>query len=386
MSKPLQFSTQKFTAYSPATLKHNGDCWLIEFYAFSPASGALERRRIKLNRLRRAYTSAAAFRKHALQMVCEINVKLAGGWSPFGETQNARLFMPLVDAMDAYLAEKERELRPATLMSYKSICKSLRNYCEQNLPDIRTSAFNRVHAVAYLDYCFMVRQLSARAWNNQLKGARALFSWLQQKCYVKENPFFGIKTKREEQKRRIPIPPDSRQRIAAWCEANNPHFLTICELVFNALLRPMEVTRLKIADVDLPRKTLHLSPAATKTHYERDAALSDALVERLAAMHLESYPDNYYVFGQSYKPCREQMQRSRLSKDWVVMRIACQLPAEMQLYSLRDSGITSLLDSGVPARTVMLAADHHDLKITTRYASSRNPELIEQLNKNAVTF
>lgn len=103
-------------------------------------------------------------------------------------------------------------------------------------------------------------------------------------------------------------------------------------------------------------------------------------------MRLERYPAHYFVLGQGYKPCATQMLRSRLTKDWIRMRDETGLPKDMQLYSLRDSGITSLLDSGVPARTVMLAADHHNLTVTTRYASSRNPDLMERLNRCAVKF
>lgn len=386
MSQSVNFSTKQITAYLPAVLKHNANNWLVEFYAYSPLTDTLERRRIKLNRLRKAYTNITAFRRHANEIVCELNIKLAGGWSPFGETINARLYTPLADAMTQYLAEKARELRPDTLRSYKSICRMLEQYTAKNLKAIRTSQFNRVHAVAYLDYCYMKRNMSARSWNNQLKGCRALFSWLQQKCYVKENPFIDIKPKREERKRRILVPAECRQLVAEWSTRNNPHFLTACELVFNALLRPMEITRLKIGNVDLDHKVLHISGTDTKTHFERDAALSDALVERLRAMKLERYPADYYLLGQGYKPCATQMLRSRLSKDWITMRREMGLPETMQLYSLRDSGITSLLDSGVPARLVMQAADHHDLSITTRYASSKNPDLMEKLNKCAVKF
>lgn len=391
MSKPLNFSRQRLTAYSPAILKHNSGNWSIEFYAYSPVTEALEHRRIRLNRLRKSYKSTAAFKRHANEIVCELNIQLAGGWlaggwSPFGETINSRLYTPLAEAMAEYLDEKRRELRPDSMRSYDSLCRHFGEYLQKELPGIRTGTFNRVHAVSYLDYCYKKRKLSARSWNNQLKGIRALFSWLLQKCYIKENPFVGIKRKREESKRRSLVPADCRRLIAEWSAKNNPRYLIVCELVFNALLRPMEITRIRVGNVDLEKKLIHIPSSETKTHFERDVALSDSLVERLRGLHLEKYPAHYYVLGQGYKTCGTQMLRSRLSKDWITMRDAVGLPKTMQLYSLRDSGITSLLDSGVSARTVMLAADHHDLGITTRYASSKNPDLIEKLNKCAVKF
>lgn len=51
----------------------------------------------------------------------------------------------------------------------------------------------------------------------------------------------------------------------------------------------------------------------------------------------------------------------------------------MQLYSLKDSGITELLESGLDALTVMKAADHHDLTTTTKYASHRDNNMISKV-------
>ena len=58
----------------------------------------------------------------------------------------------------------------------------------------------------------------------------------------------------------------------------------------------------------------------------------------------------------------------------------------MQLYSLRDTGINGMLKAGIDNLSVMQAADHHDLSMTTRYANHEDPELFERLNKLAPKF
>ena len=63
------------------------------------------------------------------------------------------------------------------------------------------------------------------------------------------------------------------------------------------------------------------------------------------------------------------------------IRKACELPNDMQLYSLKASGITELLESGLDPLTVMKAADHHDLTTTTKYASHRDNDMINKVRR-----
>ncbi|WGU70334.1 hypothetical protein QIU18_12990 [Capnocytophaga canimorsus] len=46
-----------------------------------------------------------------------------------------------------------------------------------------------------------------------------------------------------------------------------------------------------------------------------------------------------------------------------------QFRKEVQFYSLKDTGITDLLNSGIPAVKVQTQARHSDLKVTEHYIS-----------------
>ena len=81
----------KILGYKPATLKHDSNGWYIQYYAFSPVTNKLERVRTKLNCVRDNFRRLNDFRAYAEKMVQDINLKLAGGWSPLIEQQNASL-------------------------------------------------------------------------------------------------------------------------------------------------------------------------------------------------------------------------------------------------------------------------------------------------------
>ena len=371
--------------YLPAVLKNNKHGWQIEFHAFDPVSGGLKRHVAKMNRLRDRYLRLADFKTHCYSIINSINAKLAGGWTPFGEYQNSRLFTPLNMVVADYLKEKEVELRPDTLRTYRSFCKGFLDWCDKTVKDCQIGLFNRVLAVRFMDHCFTDRKLHGRSWNNQLKAARAFFSWAIEKCYAKENPFAAIRPKREDPKKRIMIPREYRHKIAEWCELNNPAFLVVCELVYTSLIRPKEVAMIKIEDIFLDKNYIFIKGENAKTHYARFSSLSPELVARISAMVKGAAP-SWYLIGDGYRPGPKRIADKRFTKDWITLRNALKLPQEMQLYSLRDTGINEMLKSGIDPLTVMQHADHHDLSMTTRYANHADPRLVETISQRAPAF
>ena len=59
------------------------------------------------------------------------------------------------------------------------------------------------------------------------------------------------------------------------------------------------------------------------------------------------------------------------------IRKDCGLPDEMQLYSLKDSGITEMLEAGVSINQVKEAAGHADISTTNKYIGKDTEKMIE---------
>ena len=60
---------------------------------------------------------------------------------------------------------------------------------------------------------------------------------------------------------------------------------------------------------------------------------------------------------------------------------ACSFPMEVQFYSLKDSGMTNMADSGVPITFVKQQADHSSLAVTSIYLSQNKAKANEELKK-----
>ncbi len=371
--------------YFPAVLRHQpSHGWSVEYYVMD-GLGVMRRKVIRMNSLRKRFGKTSEFKVYCNQVVCSINARLAGGWTPFGSEQNTRLYTPLEMVVGDYLKEKEGELRPDSMRSYRSFCKCLLAWVSETCPGVQCSGFNKVLAVRFMDHIQNDLGLSGRTYNNRLKSARAVFSWAVSKCYAKENPFEGLKTKRELPKKRVPVPPDVRARVTAWCVANAPNYSVLCRLVFDSLIRPREAWRLRISDLHLSDGYIWIGEEISKTHHGRMASLTPDLIRDLAVM-VEGFPASMYLFGPGFKPGVKHIRYQNFRELWERMRDDLGLPKEMQLYSLRDTGFNEMIKGGIDPLTVMQHADHHDLTMTTRYANHVDPKLVETISQNAPEF
>lgn len=372
--------------YLPAVLHRNDAMgWIAEYYILNPDSGELERRRIRLNKLRKRYKKQSDFRTAANDIVATINVRLAGGWTPFGESENSRYYLPVIDVLQLYIKEKGQELKEETMRSYKSFARMLGAWITKNVPTCKCIFFNKTLAVQYMDNYYTNHSSNGRTYNNQLKMARAFFSWAKEKCYIKENPFELIRTKRTPTKKRVLIPEVSRARIRAYYSEKRPEMVTVCELVYTSLIRPIEISRLTVGMLHLNERYIAMPEDITKNGCRRNAPLSPELCERLR-LHTKGCAADMFIFGENWKPAKTAITSKAYRKQWAAMRKKLDLPEEMQLYSLRDTGIFDKLKSGIDPLTVMQAADHHDLAMTTRYGNHVDPHMINIIATESPDF
>ena len=390
--------TQEFTPYVPAVLRKNCHGYVIEYYFLNGLTGEQERRTIKMNRIRKRCQTASEFKQYAQSVICNLNIKLANGWSPMGEVQNTREFVPLPQIIEQYMREKESELSSSSLPCYRSFTGRLQEWIGKEYPQCNCALFTKMMAVQFLDWIWSgnsarynvgkkkaqhAEHISERAYNSNLKLGRAFFSWCIDKCYAKENPFETVKPKRTKQKTRTLIPESVRLRIDDYFAETNPAMQLMCRLVYTSLLRPVEATRVRVSQIRYDRDCIVMPCEQTKNGKERIGRLDEGL-KTLLRKYLEGACPGDYLFSNrawtyGSKPKNSQM----FAKEWMKMREALKLPAKYQLYSLRDTGISDLMHDGVADIDVMHAAGHSDLSMTTRYADHIDDDLIARINSKS---
>ena len=86
---------------------HTGKDWYIDFYAFCPATGAMKRKKFKLNYI----DSIKERRKYAKDFMNRISEKLAVGWNPWIEQESGSAYMLFSEVIDRYRTFLAKMLR-----------------------------------------------------------------------------------------------------------------------------------------------------------------------------------------------------------------------------------------------------------------------------------
>ena len=309
-----------------------------------------------------------------------------------------RKLTPMRVVLEEFVEEKSKELKKTTMVSYTTFCKQLTKWLTEHYPNLKSGEFTQEIAVEYLEFVnnggnsndkkvcrkkIQEHRVSPRTYNNNMKMGRGIFTWAVERCYLSENPFAKIKKKREGEKTRTIIPAEDRTKIFNYFMEKNPSMCIVMQMVFTSLIRPIEITRIQVEDIDFENHCIHLPGSKTKNGKSRDCRM-DALLEEMLRKHVKGATPVQYLFAnKSWKCGMKPMSQHTFTNVWIDMRDTLKLPKEYQLYSLRDSSINNMLEEGIPALDVMQAAGHSDLAMTTRYANHKNPNLIKKLNNAA---
>ncbi len=363
--------------------------FFAEYYVYDSVNDSMIRKRTRLTSVVKRYRTVRERRLAAQELVEEINRKLSGGWSPLHQTEDSRLYTPIGELCKKFVAAKEREgIRPTTLTNYKSYTGLFLRWCEDTGRAKKCSGtFLRVDAVQYMD-SLLGRGNGNRSYNNTMKALRCFWQWSLEHCYCKENPFAGLKLLPKTQKKRILIDAEARHRISEYFEREKPQMLLVCQLVYSSAIRPKEISNIQLKHIDLDRHHILIEADNAKNGKARCATITRDIEDYIRPL-LSKYPNkDYYLFGTGKQmvPSVSHARKNYFTKCWDKMRRELMLPEEMQLYSLRDTGLVDLLHAGVDQLTVQHHADHSSLAIQNIYTDHYDSGLNEKIRDLAPQF
>ncbi|MDO5609115.1 MAG: tyrosine-type recombinase/integrase, partial [Capnocytophaga sp.] len=349
-------------------VKINTD-WLIVYYAKVPAQDEFKRFRKRVPVIK----PKSERMKYAKKMAAAINLKLEQGWSPFYEDTNVQ-YKSLEYCSELFLQMQEREVedgikRPDTLRAYTSNLALFSQYLKAKkiqlkfIIEIDTYLINN-----YLDYIFYEKRNSSSTYNNHLRFMFTFLEWCKSKRFVNQNAAESIKHKPKTQKTREVLTGDVK-KLLRESKNDNFNYFVLCMLTYYCFVRRTELTKLKVSDVQLHKGFIIISGENSKNRKSESVTIPDAFMPDLA-QHLATAQNSDFLFSANdFKAGKKQLSPKKISDEWDKFRKKHRLPNKYQFYSLKDTGITDLLNSGVPAIKVRDQARHHDLKITEAYTA-----------------
>lgn len=360
--------------YLPAEIHEAKSGWYIVYYVKHPGTNKLTRKRIKWNRI----ANITERRRTAKQLCQRINMKLASGWNPFIEQDAPKSFTLIKDAVDLYLkhqqkALKDQVIRPDTFRSYTSYVNNWFTWHQKNRKDdIYTFTITRQSIRDFLDYIYYERDNSPRTHNNYCIWFNHFGGWLVEKQFCKVNPGHNQTKKREGDKIRQVIPQKTLAAIFSETQ-KTPAWHTLCNTLYYCFIRRNELTLLQVKHVNLKEKYIEIPSTISKNRKTQKVAIPQTL-GLLLTNHLNRATNkNWYLFSaDDFLPGPQKLAAKKISDTWANLRKKLNLTAAYQFYSLKDTGITNMLSSGIDPLTVRDQARHHDISITNKYTSGNN--------------
>lgn len=360
---------------------YTGSEWYVGFYAFDPLTGQMRRKRIKINRIK----SVADRRRYATDLIKRLFDSLEKGWNPWVEAEigtNYYTFNDVCEKFRAYLTKmyNDGNYRDDTYTGYISKLKNMREYNSdfRRISIYYIYQFDKAFCNDMLDYMYIDRNNSAQTRNNYLAFLRAFSQYCVSKGYLNSKPTDGIAAiaKRLIKKQRTIIPDNIVKNISNYLYNHDRHFLLACNLLFYCFIRPKEMSKLKIENINVKNSTIFIPGEISKNRGDAVISLPTKVIKLMLDLEIFKYPASNYIFSDDCIPGTVKRIPKMFRDHWEKVRTALNFQKGYKFYSLKDTGITSMLRQ-YDSLTVRDQARHSSLLMTDVYT----PHDIQEANK-----
>ena len=342
---------------------HKGKEWYVDFYARDPATNKMRRKKYWIGSELRVSERV----RRATEIINVISKQLMEGWNPWVTTDLSRGYVLFDNCLERYLDYIDRMDRKKTRQSYRSRVNILREFITSQVNPIKYAyQFDIGFCNDFMDWIYLDRESSPRTRNNYRGWLYGLAEFLIARKHINANPVEHIKVMPEHEKYRKDLTPEMLKQMSNYLRKNDKSFFLACLMQYYTLIRPGELSHLKIGDISLKKQTVFVSHEFSKNHKDAEVGLNKIVIKLMLDLEVFKKPDNYYLFGSDFKPSEERIGSDQFNKRWKVMRKALKWNDCYQFYSLKDSGIRDLAN----AQGVVVARDqarHSDITTTNKY-------------------
>lgn len=360
--------------------------WYIRWYFRDSATGRLVRQhniKAGINRIKTKKARLEAMEIYRAGMI----QALRQGYNPLnpgGPTPDQSQPLEVKAALELALEVKINTVSPGTWQDYRRHAERFIQFMAKNHLEARLiTQVTRRQVSQFLDQ--VLAESSARNRNNVRATLSALFSALRDR-FILERNFIDtdIKKLKTESKKDRRVSLDTLAALSRHLKNTDTQLLLYLKMVSYNFMRPIEVNRLQVRDIDLKGRTLYFDQKTKKgkTKYLPDIYFKD-LAQRIAA----AKDPGHYLFTPSGLPgpwpVTDQLKRDYFSKKFKKHRDALGITGDISLYSFRHTFITgaysSLRDKGLSdpeaLAQLMLITGHTSQEGILKYIHSLDANL-----------
>lgn len=347
---------------------HTGKSWYVDFFSYDPAAGLMKRKKYMLDSIGKVTER----QKRAAELIESLLKLLRSGWSPWVHVDDNRGYTLLSEALDKYEKSLDKLPKRKTRLSYGSRLNVLREYIATLvLPPRYVYQYNTSFVGDFLDWLYLDRDVTGRTRNNYRGWCSSLASYFIEREYMSSNPVEKIKKVAENPKKRKALSPAMLRRLREYLAVKDPVYLLACMMEYYTMIRPEELSNLRISDISVKEQSVFVSAAFSKNKRDGKVGLNDDIIRMMLDINLFSHPNDCYIFGDKLRQCTTKASSEIFRRQWLKLRKALRWSDEYQFYSLKDSGIRDLANS----EGIVIARDqarHSDVATTNKYLQGRD--------------
>ena len=361
----------------------NGDTnkqWFVYYSYLNPKTNKMVR--FRTSEGFSSLKSAAARRKVANKLLEKLTNKLKNGWNPFEddteviysdnlqydllakETGRLRKSNKTFEYyMSEFLQEKKPNIRISTYHTYNSKFRVMKEFLtKQKINGNDITEFGDADARRFIDYLFEVRKIHNKMANQYVLLFKAFFKHLIKRRILNVNPFEGIQHSKEASVPAKYFQLPTLEIVKKTILGNDPQLWTIAQFEFYCMIRPSELRKLQIKNINMFEATVTVPAYIAKNGEQRTVVIPEPFHKYLLEiMQPGMYPEDYFIISKKKHPDQEPVGKNYMWNHFDKIRKLINLPRDYKLYSFKHTGNVMAAKSGIGLKEIQMQNGHHSL-------------------------
>lgn len=256
---------------------------------------------------------------------------------------------------------------------------------QRNITDLK-----KRYVVAFLSDILEKNSNTSR--NNYKRFLSSIFSQLKQNELILTNFIVDIDTLKSTAKKNKPFSKEKLEKILNYIKENDSYLYDYIKFMWYSFLRPIEIVRLKVENIDLEATTLEIK---TKTGERDYVKITEPLSRYLLKVGIANYDSQKFIFTKFNEPNfwiteKEKSREDFFSRRFKKVKKHFLLGNDYGVYSFRHTAALSLynqfLENGDSSHKAELKLQeimrHDDVKTTRIYLRDIGGKLPDDWSKN----
>ncbi|KGO82196.1 site-specific recombinase XerD [Flavobacterium cauense R2A-7] len=315
--------------------------WYVYYSYRNPETGKLERQ-VNISSGLNNYKTFKGRTKAVKILRQVVEDILINGFNPYEETEPLDVVKKYTvpEAFDFILDLKKGVLSPSSFRDFKSRMKQFKEWLISHGWEYRfITSVNKDVVISYLNY--VMKKTSASNRNNTRSNISLFYTALVDNNIVERNFIAEINVVKSAPERNKTYTVTQEKKIFEYLVKDYPVLLLFIKFISYNFLRPIEVCRLKVGDIDILSKQLHVK---AKNKAVKIKIIPEVLLSELP--DLSKFPLNNSLFsldtiGGGWETEIDN-KRNYYSKQFSKIKAELGLGKEYGLYSFRHTFITKL--------------------------------------------